>query len=88
LFFEAEKFPFKNLKGKISQKVSLFCLFSSSVLFVSRVWCFSFPPPIEREEERGKPNEDTAPLEAKQKHPKPTLRESRYPHFSANSFVE
>ena len=68
LSFEAEKFPFKNLKGKISQKVYLFCLFCSSVLFVSwsyfeRVWCFSsssFPPPIkEREEERGKPNEDT-----------------------------
>ena len=49
---------------------------------------FSRLPSKEREEERGKPNEDTAPLEAKQKHPKPTLRASRYPHFSANSFVE
>ena len=86
--FEAEKFPFK-FKGKSLKKyisfasAPLFSLFREGGAFPA-----SFPPPIKEREERGKPNEDTAPLEAKQKHPKPTLRASRYPHFSANSFVE
>ena len=58
--FEAEKFPFK-FKGKSLKKyisfasAPLFSLFREGGAFPA-----SFPPPIkEREEERGKPNEDT-----------------------------